>query len=343
VLDIEVRRDDLRTTRVVDAEPGAGDVTLHIDRFGLTANNVTYGVFGDAMSYWAFFPASEEGWGRIPVWGYGDVVASEADGVAVGERFYGYFPMSSEHAMTAEAGGGGFTAVDEHRRALPPVYNRYLRTEPGAPHADEALLLRPLFGTSWLIAEHLQDASGAVALSSASSKTAYGVAHLLRGEFTVIGLTSPGNRGYVESLGLYDRVLTYDEIAGGLGDEDLVYVDLSGDGAVREAVHRAAGDRLRQSIAVGATHWEEMASGSGELPGPTPEFFFAPAHIERLTAELGAAELQRRMGEASAGFFARAGAYMEIERDEGPGAVERVWRSLVDGDADPRRGYVLSL
>jgi hypothetical protein len=74
VLDIEVRRDDLRTTRVVDAEPGAGDVTLHIDRFGLTANNVTYGVFGDAMSYWAFFPASEEGWGRIPVWGYGDVV-----------------------------------------------------------------------------------------------------------------------------------------------------------------------------------------------------------------------------------------------------------------------------
>src|SRR3712207_7802692 len=47
------------------------------DRFGLTANNVTYAVMGDAIGYWSLFPASEDGWGRVPVWGYGDVVASD--------------------------------------------------------------------------------------------------------------------------------------------------------------------------------------------------------------------------------------------------------------------------
>ena len=98
--DFEVRRDDLRATRVTGGEPrldavGAGEVQLRVDRFGLSANNVTYGAFGDAMSYWRFFPAAEEGWGRVPVWGFGDVLASGVSGIEVGERFYGYFPMST--------------------------------------------------------------------------------------------------------------------------------------------------------------------------------------------------------------------------------------------------------
>src|SRR3954453_694839 len=64
----EVRRDDLRTTRLADGEAPAGsvadgEVQLRVDRFGLSANNVTYGAFGDAMSYWQFFPAGDEGWG----------------------------------------------------------------------------------------------------------------------------------------------------------------------------------------------------------------------------------------------------------------------------------------
>src|SRR3954463_14501134 len=96
----EVRRDDLRTNRLADGEARAesvadGEVQLQVDRFGLSANNVTYGAFGDAMSYWAFFPAADDGWGRVPVWGFGDVVASGVEEIEPGERFYGYFPMSS--------------------------------------------------------------------------------------------------------------------------------------------------------------------------------------------------------------------------------------------------------
>ncbi|MDX6599638.1 MAG: hypothetical protein QOE87_3525, partial [Gaiellales bacterium] len=80
--DFLVKRDDLHGCRIVETEPPAledGQALLRVDSFGLTANNVTYAVFGDAMSYWSFFPA-EEGWGRVPMWGFAEVEASEAEG-----------------------------------------------------------------------------------------------------------------------------------------------------------------------------------------------------------------------------------------------------------------------
>ena len=346
----EVRRDDLRTTRLVDGEARAegvadGEVQLQVERFGLSANNVTYGAFGDAMSYWVFFPA-EEGWGRVPVWGFGDVVASGVEGIAPGERFYGYFPMATYVTVRAEPTGSGFVAADEHRRELPPVYNDYLRTAPDAEHLDETLLLRPLFATSFLIEAFLRDKAyfdaGAVVLSSASSKTAYGLAFLLaraEGAPDVIGLTSPGNRAFVESLDVYDRVLAYDEIE--TFDGPLVFVDMAGDAAVREAVHRAAAD-LRHSAVVGATHWERIAGG-GELPGPAPEFFFAPTHWQRLVAEVGAAEFNRRLGAAWEDLLGQLGDWMHVEQGSGPEDLERVWLDFVDGKVDPRQGHVLRL
>jgi hypothetical protein len=45
-----------------------------------------------------------------------------------------------------------------------------------------------------------------------------------------------------------------------LPGERAVYVDVSGDGAVRTAVHGHYGDRLAHSAAVGMTHWTDMAS-----------------------------------------------------------------------------------
>lgn len=349
---IEVRRDDLRETRAVatspEGAPGDGQVDLAVESFGLSANNVTYATFGDAMAYWQFFPAGEDGWGVVPVWAFGEVTASNAPGIEPGERFYGYFPMASGARMDVEASGGGFTATDEHRRGLPPVYNQYVRTPADAPHPDETLLLRPLFATSFLIEAFLAEqghfGADAVVLSSASSKTAYGTAFMLaraEGSPEVIGLTSTGNRDFVEGLGLYDRVLTYDAIE--LDHDALVFVDMAGDASVREAVHRAAGDRLKHSAVVGATHWDQLAGSTDPLPGPAPELFFAPAHIERLGAELGPAELQRRIGEAWDDFIGQVGGWMDVEHGEGADEVQRVWRALVDGDVDPRRGHVLSL
>ena len=354
--EVQVRKDDLRQTRAVDGETrrdavDVGEVQIELERFSLTANNVTYGVFGDAMGYWRFFPSAEDGWGCIPVWGFGEVVASGVPGVEPGERFYGFFPMAARHTLRAEPGGGGFRAVDEHRRELPAIYNQYLRTPADAPHPDMTVLVRPLFATAFLLDELLrrEDAFGAetALVSSASSKTALATAFLLARRADgprAIGLTSPANAAWTTSLGLYDRVATYEEVdAVVAGDETFVYLDFSGDATTRRRVHEGAGDRLKHSAAIGATHWEGAGGGGGSLPGPEPTLFFAPTHAAVLTDELGREELARRMDHAWSAFADRADGWLDVEHGHGADTVQQVWRGLVDGTADPRTGHVLRL
>src|SRR5688572_3296017 len=130
-----VQRNDLRQTRIA-GDPAAtlplapGEVRARIDLFALTSNNVTYGAFGEAMHYWDFFPCDVEGFGRIPVWGFAEIVESRAPGVPVAQRWYGYYPMSSHAILLAsDAGKGGFVDAAPHRQALHPLYNRYLLCE----------------------------------------------------------------------------------------------------------------------------------------------------------------------------------------------------------------------
>jgi len=57
VTDFLVRRDDLRIHRTDDGEQAlasaaGGTVQFRVERFGLTANNLTYAVFGDSYGYW---------------------------------------------------------------------------------------------------------------------------------------------------------------------------------------------------------------------------------------------------------------------------------------------------
>jgi hypothetical protein len=80
--DFLVKRNDLRECRVVESPPPeleSGQALLRVKTFGLTANNVTYAVFGEAMNYWDFFPTEDEGWGRVPMWGFAEVERSEAE------------------------------------------------------------------------------------------------------------------------------------------------------------------------------------------------------------------------------------------------------------------------
>ena len=62
-LDFSVRRDDWKTSRFTEAELpatlSADQVLLGVDRFALTANNITYALTGDMLGYWTFFPADE--------------------------------------------------------------------------------------------------------------------------------------------------------------------------------------------------------------------------------------------------------------------------------------------
>ncbi|MFU8764566.1 MAG: DUF2855 family protein, partial [Haliea sp.] len=247
--DFIVNRADLAQTRWV-AGPAleaialdAGQVLVEIEKFAFTANNITYAVAGDMLNYWSFFPA-ESGWGRIPVWGYATVVRSRCDGIAEGERLYGYLPMSSHLVMQPESiAPGSFLDLYKQRRELHPVYNSYSRVQSVADGEREVLddlrpLLNPLYTTSFLLDDWLADndffgASQALLLS-ASSKTGFGLAFALSRRRPdgprVIGLTSPGNSAFVERLGCYDAVLAYDGIATLDASQATLVVDFAGDG-----------------------------------------------------------------------------------------------------------------
>jgi hypothetical protein len=366
--DLLVRRDDPRAVRVQAGTaplPAPGQVLFEVERFALTANNITYAVFGAVPSfeYWRFFPAPD-GWGRVPVWGYGRVLVSAHPALAEGDRFYGYWPMGS-HALLepAAAGPRGFVDGAAHRQGLSPLYNTYARAVAregeavGTRDAREAgeMLLRPLFTTAFLIDDFLADAGcfGArrVLVSSASSKTAYAAAFLLSrhaatDRIEVVGLTSPGHVAFVEGLGCYTRVLAYDALDT-LDDTPTVYLDLSGDAGLRAAVHMRLGDALRHDCAVGAARWEHLGGGrTAALPGPKPQVFFAPGRWRERSAQWGEAECVRRLAEAREAFAARIGAgapWMTVQEGRGAAAVEAVWSDLVSGRSRPDVGHVLSL
>ncbi len=356
--DFLVRRDDLHRTSFVPAPLPTladGQVLLRIDAFAFTANNVTYAVFGEMMRYWNFFPAPD-GWGRIPVWGFADVVESRHPSIAVGERFYGYLPMSTHLVVQPErANDGGFVDGSVHRRDLPAVYNQYVRaaTDPGydPAHEDAQMLLRPLFMTAFLIddvlEEHQFHGARQIVLSSASSKTAIGLASLLHRRagrtYEVVGLTSASNRAFVTGLGYYDRVVSYDEIDTLADDLPTVFVDMAGNGAVRDAVHRRCGDQLSYSCAVGGTHWGQVAPPPSDLPGAPPTFFFAPDRIQQRAADWGMAELSKRMGLAWQHLLGRLDHWMKVRRGSGHAEVERIYLATLDGTADPADGHILSL
>jgi hypothetical protein len=354
-MDLLVKRDELGETRVDEAaqpdlEPG--QALLAIDSFGLTSNNITYAVFGEAMSYWDFFPAPQ-GWGRVPVWGFADVAASTGDDLEVGERIYGFLPMSTELIVTPErAGERGFVDAAPHRAGLPGTYNSYLRIggDAGYDPAREAeqMLLRPLFTTSFLIDDFLADRGlldgASVVLSSASSKTALTAAYLLakREGVEVVGLTSAGNVGFVEGLGPYDRVVPYAEISS-LPSGAAVYVDMAGDAATRAAIHRHFGEKLRHSAVVGATHWDAAPAGAGEQPGPAPEFFFAPDRVAKRIADWGPDGFEARTTEAWRHYVEWTEGWLQVVRGQGPEAVAAAYLEMLAGGVDPTVGHVLTM
>lgn len=354
-----VRKDQLTTARLAttdDAALAPGQVRVRVDKFALTANNITYGAFGDAMHYWDFFPSGEDGWGIIPVWGFGAVVQSLHPGVAVGERLWGYWPMAGSAVLQpAELSDAGFNDAAPHRAALHPVYNRYWRcaTDPfyTADSEDVQAVLRPLFITSWLIDDFLADndffGARRVLLSSASSKTAYGAAWQLRQRpgLELVGFTSPAHGAFCEGLGCYDRVLDYDAIAQLEADTPCVYVDFAGNARFRRTVHERF-TALRHDCAVGGTHVDALGGGA-DLPGPRPTLFFAPAQVKKRGQEWGPAEVNRRLVQAWHGFRARvadpAGPWLRIERRHGGADLQRVYAWMAAGHADPAVGHILSM
>ncbi len=356
---LEVDRTDLRHVRAVSYPSpalGPGEARIRVDAFGLSANNVTYAVFGDILRYWECFPGPEDNgvsWGRIPVWGFGDVIESAVGGVVEGTRVFGYFPLADELVVTpGRIDGQGFSDMAPHRDAVPTVYSRYSLTTADRVHRpereDRHMLLWPLFVTSFVVDDFLGDhdlfGAHTAVVSSASSKTAIGAAFLLsrREGVDVVGLTSPGNLDFVRSLGCYGTVLPYDGLAD-LAAVPSVYIDVAGRRDVTHAVHSHLGHDLRYSMVVGDTHWDDDTVGEGALAGPRPEFLFAPVQIAKRRTDWGRDGFETAVAGAWDRFIPWTDGWLTIRRTAGAGATEAVYRALLDGRVDPRTGDICTL
>ncbi len=352
--DFIVYRGDLTKTKLIspEREPLAqGAVLLKVDRFAFTANNITYAALGDQLKYWQLFPA-REGFGIVPVWGFGEVVESRHESVRRGERLFGYFPMST-HLVIEPARVSERALYDgaAHRQEVPPVYNAYARVSgdrnySGKP-GDYQALIRPVFMLSFLMDDFLGEESffgaEAVLLTSASSKTAIGLAHLLkrRGAVKVMGLTSGGNRAFVEGLGIYDAVVAYDAIDM-IPKMPVAIVDMAGNAAVLTALHRHFGSDVRHSSRVGLTH-VNMEQPPADLPGAKPEWFSAPHQMKKRASDWGKGVIDRKVDDVwpdAVALFERA---TKVEFASGADAVRRIYLATLAGKARPDTGYMLSL
>ena len=352
----QVRMDNIAQTRIVETSAEAlndGDIRVRIDRFAFTANNITYGVVGERIGYWKFFPA-EGGWGVIPVWGFGDVIESKADGVEEGERFYGYFPTGPVLTMTPDKVKPN-RLIDgaAHRAELPPVYNAYARVkaEPGYDGSmdDERMLLFPLYATSFCLYDFFVDnewfGAEQVVIVSASSKTSIGLGYALAGDDTApaqVGLTSARNREFVEGLGIYDSVETYDLISNIDASKPTLIVDMSGNGAVLAELHRHLGDNMKYTSNVGVTHWEDNAMQEGFIRERSA-MFFAPGHIQKRTKEWGPGVFEGKAFQFWHDASVKSRDWLKLKTIEGLDGLGGVYDDVRNGQLSPAEGLIVKL
>lgn len=343
--EFQVRKDKLDETRKIEKDLpalGNGQILAKVDRFAVTANNVTYGVVGERIGYWKFFPVEEEGWGVIPVWGFADVEASNHSDVAVGERLYGYWPMASHLIMTpGKVSEHRLTDDTEHRRELPPVYNSYVRVsnEQGYdPKTDnDRMVLMPLYATSFCIYDFLKDndwfGADRIIVGSGSSKTAIGTAYAIKSDASppaLTGLTSARNKETVERLRLYDEVVEYDQIEKLDRNTPTVIIDMSGDGGVLGRLHKLLGDNMKYTSNVGVTHFEANEMGP-DFNRDRSAMFFAPGHIQKRAKDWGPGEFEKRAHKFWSEASQKSRSWLTIQEARGVDAIDHAWREVLGG------------
>ncbi len=365
-----VNRSDFRDTKLVDVPKGylADDhIRVDIGPFALTANNITYMVTGDMIGYWKFFEPEDYGiqaqstaskMGRMPVWGYGTVSESKCEGIEIGARIYGFFPIAkSMDIKPVKLSSLSFQDGAEHRVPLHPIYNSYTLTK-NDPSFTPALddiqpVLRPLFTTSFLIDDFFADENffGAeqVILLSASSKTALGTAFCLkqRNAVKVVGLTSSGNMNFTASTGFYDLVEDYDNIPNLDASKKTAIIDMAGNGEVNAKIYDHFGDNLVYNCMVGKSHWDSVRGQGGPPPkaekGAPPVMFFAPDQAKKRIGEWGASGFANNLAARWLPFCESAQTWLSISKQNGETALLTCYNDLLDGKADPSQGSLFTL
>ncbi len=344
IKEVNVKRDALEQTRQVSlaASPlDDGQIRVEVESIGLSANNISYAATGDMLGYWAHF-SHDETWGVLPVWGFGTVTESRSADIAVGERTFGFLPMASEVIFTpGDVTAFSFADQSAQRASMHPWYTRCYRCDADpafdASRMDVQPILWALFMTGWMMAEQLSGEVERVYISSASSKTALSLAWALQQlgrDIDVVGITSAGNRQFVQARGVYTDLITYDDLNVGGSEGKAAYIDIAGNAAVTSAMHVALGDELIDSVLIGGTH-RAPATSPLPMPGPAPRFFFIPDVAEEKSAENGFENYHRDFAEAWQVFAGWAAGWLVFQHGDGIEAIESGYHANLAGGIAP--------
>ena len=357
----EVQKDQWTNTRInttsFDGNLETDQVLFAIDRFALTANNISYCLAGDTLGYWQFFPTTD-GFGCVPVMGYANVAASNHPDIRVGDRYWGFYPMSNY--LIAQAGNvtsSGFSDVVPYRQQLAPIYSRFdnIKANPLYEEAreDQDLLLRGLFLTSWLVDDFMFDndyfGANAYVITCASSKTSIALAFTVqqRGGKKTIGMTSEKNVEFCQSLGCYDEIITYDQAQTLDNNEPIMIVDMAGNFSAMKALHEHFQDNVKYSCSVGATHQAEQKDFNigdmSSFPGAKPTFFFAPTQSEKRNKEWGSGEVAKRIGLSLQSFQRYSDQWMKIDQYMSNKGIEKIFKATIKGEVLPNKGNICSI
>jgi hypothetical protein len=306
---------------------------------------VTYARWGTLHNFWNVFPSADPAWGRLPVWGFVRVARSRHSEFSAGDRFFGFLPSSSHHVVLPTPASRGFADTMPGRHFGHHWYQMFQPVGAADHRDDRRTLLRPIYPASFHVADFVAGKAGdgglTVLLTSASSKVAIGIAHRLRGNANVrtVGLTSRHNTEFVAGLGLYDAVVSYDDLPSVSVDGPVACVDLAGDAEVLTAVHGAFRGNLVHIALLGWTHGGQPPP---DLADPTPELFLAPSVEDMAISAEGADAYFARYHAAENDFIDETESWLTVANHSGPDAVAAVFQSLVDGTHEANRCTILS-
>ncbi|KAF8889576.1 hypothetical protein BD779DRAFT_1439025 [Infundibulicybe gibba] len=378
-------------------------VLIKIDRFGFSANNVTYQALGEHphFRYFDFHPApdvpgvsSPSIHGVIPVWGFGTIARSSHPKIHEGERVYGYFATSQYILVPVSPNDVNKHSFYVPRPHLPPdrrPYNQIIRCasdpqyNPTPIAEDLAMLYRPLFWTSfwcedWIATSDYRGHANRVLVTSASSKTAFCLAYLMRkrhgDNIRIVGLTSMGNLGFTKGLELYHDVLDYDTFASADAlqakeDNRWIYVDVAGNEELTQRILARWSSQhtgqLAAWISLGATNlspsqgaasldWKantsletptsSTPSGANNTPvlsHPQCEHFFMPEWLDVRKRQLSLAEIFTRQNQAWKELMVDCEGWVNIKRTYGAEEVKDAYLTVARGGLGPDAGLIWSM
>jgi hypothetical protein len=243
------------------------------------------------------------------------------------------------------------------------------------------MIFRPLFWTSfwcedWLHKTGITSSVKSIIISSASSKTAYCLAFVLdlrrrygsvaipKGhkwskhggnpdKLKIIGLTSKRNVKFTTSLGLYDEVLSYEDVEQlSLRTGQCAYIDVAGNDKLNERVTKVLGNRTKKCVALGMSHPSEKNENIMHNNQRQFEEFFMPEWLVKRREELSIQELTGLQYAGWSALMQTCHLWIKIERvwwpsaatwmDEVPSVLE-LYEEVVGGEVGPKRGIIMSM